>query len=117
MGRRTPGGCEAAGEEIRMTSDPALLERAWFGQRRWRCRLEWGRRGAAAAARRDLLVVVDTLTFSTAVATALHGGITVYPCHPGGEERFAEGVRAEAAVRRRDVPHKGRFSLSPATFL
>ena len=101
-----------------MTSDPDRLERAWFGQQPWRCRLEWGRRGVAAAtARSDVLVVVDTLTFSTAVATALHRGVTVFPCLPGDEERLAEEVGAEAALRRKDVPSKGRFSLSPGTFL
>ena len=102
----------------RMTSDLARLERDWFGQQAWRCRLEWGRRGAAAAAARgDVLVVVDTLTFSTVVATALHGGVTVYPCLPGEQERLAQEVGAEAAVSRQDVPQGGRFSLSPATFL
>src|SRR5690349_12210155 len=101
-----------------MTGDPASLERSWFGQQPWRCRLAWGRRGAAAAAARgDVLVVVDTLTFSTAVATALHRGVTVYLCWPGDRERLAEEVGAEVAVKRQDVPHKGRFSLSPATFL
>jgi 2-phosphosulfolactate phosphatase len=101
-----------------MTSDPDRLEQGWFGQQRWRCRLEWGRRGAAAAtARSDLIVVVDTLSFSTAVATALHCGITVYPCLPQEKERLVKEVGAEAAVRRQDVPEKGRFSLSPTTFL
>ena len=97
-----------------MTSDPDRLERAWFGQQPWRCRVEWGRRGAAAAtARSDVLVVVDALTFSTAVATALHRGVTVFPCLPGDEGRLAEAVGAEATRRREDVPSKGRFSLSP----
>jgi 2-phosphosulfolactate phosphatase len=101
-----------------MTSELARMERAWFGQRAWRCRLEWGQRGAgAAASRKDVVVVVDTLTFSTAVATALHRGITVHPCLPGDEERKAEEVGAEMAVRRQDVPAKARFSLSPGTFL
>ncbi len=101
-----------------MTSDPDRLERSWFGQQPWRCRLEWGRRGAAAAtARGDVLVVIDTLTFSTTVATALHHGVTVYPCLLGDEERLVKEVGAEAAVRRKDVPLKGRFSLSPGTFL
>jgi 2-phosphosulfolactate phosphatase len=78
----------------------------------------WGRRGAAAAtARSDVLVVADTLTFSTAVATALHRGVTVFPCLPGDKEKLAEAVGAEAARRRQDVPAKGRFSLSPGTFL
>jgi 2-phosphosulfolactate phosphatase len=99
-------------------SDFARVEQGWFGQQAYRCRLEWGRRGAtAAAARGDVIAVVDTLTFSTAVAAALHCGITVYPCLPGEKERLAQEVGAEAAVRRQDVPRKGRFSLSPATFL
>jgi 2-phosphosulfolactate phosphatase len=101
-----------------MKSEPGRLVRDWFGQRPWRCRLEWGHRGAAAAtARGDVLVVVDTLSFSTAVATALHRGVTVYPCRPGDEGRLEEQVGAEAVVRRQDVPSKGRFSLSPTTFL
>src|SRR5262249_25626703 len=101
-----------------MTSDPDWLERSWVGQQPWRCRLEWGRRGVAAAmARSDVLVIVDTLTFSTAVATALHCGVTVFPCLPGDEERMAKEVGAEASLRRTDVPSKGRFSLSPGTFL
>ncbi len=101
-----------------MMSDLDQLERDWFGQQPWRCRLEWGHRGAAAAtARSDVLVVVDTLSFSTAVATALHCGVTIYPCLPKEKERLAKEVGAETAVRRQDVPDKGRFSLSPATFL
>jgi 2-phosphosulfolactate phosphatase len=101
-----------------MKSELDRLERGWFGQQSWRCRLEWGRRGAAAAtARGDVLVVVDTLTFSTAVITALHCGVTVYPCLPRDKERLAKEIGAEAAVRRQDVPQEGRFSLSPATFL
>jgi 2-phosphosulfolactate phosphatase len=101
-----------------MKSERDRLERSWFGQQPWRCRLEWGRRGAAAAtARDDVIVVVDSLSFSTAVATALHCGVIVYPCLPGDKERLAREVGAELAVRRQDVPEKGRFSLSPATFL
>src|SRR5262245_61510127 len=98
--------------------DVTRLELAWFGQRQYRCRLDWGGRGAAAAAARgDLLVVVDTLTFSTAVASALHCGAVVFPCLPSDEERVAKEVGAEAAVKRQDVPRRGRFSLSPETLL
>src|SRR4051812_37246129 len=98
-----------------MGNDLARLEQGWFGQQAWRCRLEWGLRGVAAAtARNDIIVVVDTLSFSTAVATALHAGVVVYPCLPADAERLASQVGAEAAVRRQDVPSKGRFSLSPA---
>jgi hypothetical protein len=46
-----------------------------------RVRLAWGRRGAHDAAERgDILVVVDTLRFSTAAVTAVHHGALIYPC-------------------------------------
>jgi hypothetical protein len=44
-----------------------------------RVQLAWGQRGAQAAAdREDILVVVDTLRFSTAAATAVHHGAVIY---------------------------------------
>ena len=84
-----------------------------------RCRLEWGRRGAAAAAARgDILVVVDVLSFSSAVVTAVEMGGMVYPC---AEEESpvarAEDVGGVAAVHRGRVPKEGRYSLSPLSFL
>jgi 2-phosphosulfolactate phosphatase len=85
----------------------------------YRCRLDWGQQGTLRAANReDVLVIVDTLSFSTAVVTAVHHGGLVYP-YPEGEsaEEWAPRVGAEAAVSRRDVPAKGRFSLSPLTYL
>jgi 2-phosphosulfolactate phosphatase len=52
-----------------------------FAQSPYRCRLDWGRHGARAAAeRQDILVIVDTLSFSTAVVTAVQRGGLVYPC-------------------------------------
>jgi 2-phosphosulfolactate phosphatase len=48
-----------------------------------RCRLDWGRHGARQAAERgDVLVMVDTLRCSTAVATAVHHGGLIYPRSP-----------------------------------
>ncbi len=94
------------------------MEQGWFAQKPFRVRLEWGRRGAKAAARRgDILVVVDALCFSTAVALAVSRGGTVFPCATGEDtpER-ATLLSAEVAVHRYDVPTKGRFSLSPGTF-
>lgn len=84
-------------------------------QRGYRVRLVWGRRGArAAAARRDALVVVDTLSFSTAVVAAVERGATVWPCRDSAEgAALAARHDAELAVSRADVPAKGRFSLSP----
>ncbi len=81
--------------------------------------LDWGHDGAArAAARGDVLVVVDTLSFSSAAATAANAGVELVPC--GADEDpavLAARLGAEVAVRRRDVPSRGRYSLSPLTFV
>jgi 2-phosphosulfolactate phosphatase len=94
-------------------------ERALYTQHPYRCRLDWGRRGVRQAAERgDILVIVDTLSFSTAVVTAVHYGGLIYPCSPEEDaEALAQQIGGEAAVFRRDVPERGRFSLSPATYL
>jgi 2-phosphosulfolactate phosphatase len=93
-------------------------ERDPFTQEGYRCRLEWGWRGARQAAERgDILVVVDVLSFSTAVATAIAHGGSIYPCATQEEAVITAQTRAtECAVNRRDVPAKGRFSLSPLTY-
>ena len=90
-----------------------------FSQDPYRCRLDWGRRGTrAAAARGDILVIVDTLSFSTAVATAVQYGGSVYPCALTDDPVALAGqIGGEAAVGRREVPARGRFSLSPGTFV
>lgn len=89
-----------------------------LSQEPYRCKLEWGRHGAReAAARGDVLVVVDTLSFSTAVVTAVHRGALIYPCAVGEDPaEIAQSIGGEIAVGRRDVPGLGRFSLSPATY-
>lgn len=84
-----------------------------------RVRLAWGRRGAQTAAERgDILVVVDTLRFSTATATAVHAGALIYPC-PLDEAvatALARRVGGEvASVLRTSAP--GRFTLSPRSYL
>jgi 2-phosphosulfolactate phosphatase len=79
--------------------------------------VEWGRRGARAAAERgDVVVIVDVLSFSTAVATAVDAGVIVYPLPPDGDGyAAAERLGAELAVGRRSVPERGRYSLSPTS--
>lgn len=88
-----------------------------YAQDGFRCRLAWGRRGAAAAAARgDVLVVVDVLSFSTAVAVAVARGGRVHPCGPAEDAvALAERVGGQASVGREEVPARGAFSLSPAT--
>ncbi|GHO45512.1 2-phosphosulfolactate phosphatase [Ktedonospora formicarum] len=90
----------------------------FFSQEAYRCRLEWGRRGVAeAAARGDIVVIVDVLSFSSATITAIAHGGSILPCPLEADvEALARRVDGVVAVRRREVPARGRFSLSPMTF-
>ncbi len=90
-----------------------------FSQTPYRYRLEWGSRGAREAAERgDVVVIVDALSFSSAVIAAVQAGMEVYPLPTGVDAvTLAQRVGAEVAVHRREVPAKGRYSLSPLTFL
>jgi 2-phosphosulfolactate phosphatase len=90
----------------------------WYSQRGYRCRLEWGYRGAReAAGRGDILVVVDTLRFSSAVATAIHHGVLIYPCAWADDaEAIAHRVGGEAAIKPREGIAPARFSLSPLSY-
>jgi 2-phosphosulfolactate phosphatase len=85
-----------------------------------RVRLAWGRRGAQAAAEvGDILVIIDTLRFSTATATAVHYGGMIYPCSTD-EAQFtalAERVGAEVASYSLHPSASARFSLSPLSYL
>jgi 2-phosphosulfolactate phosphatase len=95
-----------------MTSDP-------FGQQAATVRCEWGPAGAAhllAAGDVAVLVVVDVLSFTTAVSVAVERGTAVHPCawrDPRAAE-LARSVGAELAVGRRAVTPEHPWSLSPA---
>src|SRR5262249_59327828 len=89
-----------------------------FAQSPSRCRLDWGRHGARAAAeRQDILVIVDTLSFSTAAVTAVQRGGLVYPCaedeQPGA---LAQRIGGEVAGRRQDGSPQRRLLLSPLPY-
>lgn len=102
-----------------MTMDSASATEDYFTQSSFRVRLEWGRRGArVAAARGDILVVVDVLSFSTAVATAIDRGALVRPCADQEEaDSVAVEIGGEAAVHRLRAQREGGYSLSPLSFL
>lgn len=101
------------------TTATQIREKSLYTQHPYRCRFDWGRHGVRQAAERgDILVIVDTLSFSTATVTAVHYGGSIYPCTLEEDAAaIAQRIGGEAAVSRYDVPHKGRFSLSPATYL
>lgn len=87
-------------------------------QRPARVRLEWGLTGARHLLGPDgsgsLVVVVDVLSFSTAVTVACEQGVVVhpYPCRdPEGATALAAQLGAALAQPRGD----GRLSLSPGS--
>ena len=90
-----------------------------FSQAPYQYRFEWGSLGAREAAERgDIVVIVDTLSFSSAVIAAVQAGMEIYPLSSGVDAiALAQQVGADVAVNRREVPDKGRYSLSPLTFL
>ncbi len=92
---------------------------SWFAQEEWRVRMAWGRAGAQRAGRKgDILVVVDVLCFSTSAVTAVQHGGVVLPCCNSEEAEIASALSGGVvAVRREEAPEKGRFSLSPLTYL
>lgn len=74
--------------------------------------MDWGRRGAElAAARGDILVIIDVIRFSTTIAQAVQCGGEIYPCPETEDvEAVAATFGAIAAVKK---PMPGQFSLSP----
>jgi len=84
----------------------------------YRCRFDWGHDGARrAAARGDILVVVDILRFSTAAVTAVAQGAVIYPCAPGDDlEAIAQRVGAHVACASPARGTAPRYSLSPGSY-
>lgn len=82
-------------------------------QSRFTCRLEWGRSGARRAGERgDVVVIVDALSFSTAVAFGVAEGLSVMPCTDDDDlHALAREHGAQPAARRELAD--GGLSLSP----
>ncbi|WP_203335462.1 2-phosphosulfolactate phosphatase [Nocardioides limicola] len=92
-----------------------------FGQREFDVRLEWGPIGARAT-QADIAVVVDVLSFSTAVTVAVERGIRVFPYAWKGAQvaEFAATCDAVLAVGRLDAAKSGGLpapSLSPTDLM
>ena len=85
-------------------------------QREFRLRFEWGQQAVASLApASDAVVIVDVLSFSTAVAVAAARGATVFPYrwndHTAAE--YAGRMNALLAGPRRE----GGYSLSPGSLM
>lgn len=82
-------------------------------------RFEWGPAGAAAVSdHAAAMVIVDVLSFSTAVTVAVGRGMVVYPHRWHSDaEAFALAYQAACAVGRRQVDASHPWSLSPAHLL
>jgi len=81
-------------------------------------RFGWGEMGALALVPgSDVVVVVDVITFTTAVTVAVERDCAIYP-HAWDQEaaaKVARQVGAELAVGRSQVGPETPYSLSPAT--
>ena len=90
-----------------------------FDQAGFDARLDWGVEGARVLADAcRVVVVVDVLSFTTAIEVAVGRGAVVFP-HPWpdpGAAAFAARVGAELAGGRGE-PSASRFSLSPVSLL
>jgi len=80
--------------------------------------LEWGPRAVEVFSDwADVVVVVDVLSFSTAVDVAVSRGVTVVPCvpEPVEAERLGAQLGAQVAVPRDKTSSVRPYSLSPAS--
>lgn len=87
-------------------------------QQAFRARCEWGEAGVQRLAPlSDIVVVVDVLSFSTAVDIVVARGAVVYPCRWRDDraKRLASEVDAVLAGPRSGPGQAAPYSLSPAS--
>lgn len=85
-----------------------------FDQAEYEIRCEWGYKGISLLAPiSDVVIVVDILSFTTAVEIATNQGAIVYPCRwkDAAVDEFARSVEAEVA----DKNNPRGYRLSPAS--
>src|SRR5262249_22659998 len=86
-----------------------------YTQSDYAIRCEWGEEGITRLSLvSDVVIIVDVLSFSTAVAIAVQNGAVIfpYPAHDDTAVSYAQSVQAMLAQKERTVPG---FSLSPAS--
>lgn len=90
----------------------------YFDQSPFQCRVDWGPKGTVeAASRNDIIIIVDILSFSSTVTTALHQGAIIYPFSMEGDiNAFGLSVGAEVLFGRIEGKRLNRPSLSPTSF-
>lgn len=90
----------------------------YYDQSDFGARFEWGAEGVRRlAGASDVVVIVDVLSFGTAVDVAVARGAMVFPYRWGDASAIAHarGLGAELAVPRNQVNPDQPYSLSPAT--
>jgi 2-phosphosulfolactate phosphatase len=87
-----------------------------FSQSPFACRFEWGLKGVRDAAfRGDIIIIVDVLSFSSAVVTAAHYGAKIFPSFDyESAYLFAEQTGGTVALKRDEA--YGGPSLSPLSY-
>lgn len=77
--------------------------------------IDWGIDGVEFSLKnRDILVIVDTLRFSSAVVTAIANGFTIYPVSDRVvASRFAASISADFSGKQGET----KYTLSPLSFL
>jgi 2-phosphosulfolactate phosphatase len=86
-----------------------------FDQAEYALRCEWGAQGVRQLrAISDVLIVVDVLSFSTAVDIAVSNGAVVFP-YGDRDERVEDYARTRSAQIAEKVRTQSGFSLSPAS--
>lgn len=89
-----------------------MTNTAFFDQHEFDLRCEWGAQGVAALAPiSDVVVIVDVLSFTTAVDIAVGRGAAVYP-YRGPYEEAPAYAAAQGAILAEKY-RKSQFSLSP----
>jgi 2-phosphosulfolactate phosphatase len=95
-----------------------MIAPVFTDQQQFAARFEWGEDGLRSLApHAAVIVIIDVMSFTTAVSVAVEQGATVYP-YRWKDETAAERARelnALLAVHRQSVSPELPYSLSPAT--